>query len=196
VGDALADRFGDPRWRELEAAHARGEIRLVDLLRFMFESMRAREAELAAHAREVGRLRPGFSEFRQRAQERGIHLVLASGGLDLYIRWVLGGDAQGLTLVANRGWLEGDRVKVEFPYAGRGCLDCGNCKAGVVEDLRARGFQRIVAVGDGTSDRCMAPVADLVVARAELLGFCRAQGIEAVPFEDFFDVARVVLGEG
>jgi 2-hydroxy-3-keto-5-methylthiopentenyl-1-phosphate phosphatase len=196
VGDALADRFGDPRWRELEAAHARKEIRLVELLRFMFESMRASEAELRAYTREVGRLRPGFAEFRRRAEEQGVHLVIASGGLDLYIHWVLGAEAQGLKIVANRGFLEGDRVRVEFPRAGRGCPDCGNCKAAVVEDLRACGFRRIAAVGDGTSDRCMAPVADRVVARAALLEHCRAQGIEATPFEDFFDVARILLAEG
>jgi 2-hydroxy-3-keto-5-methylthiopentenyl-1-phosphate phosphatase len=192
VGDAVADRFGDPRWRELDRAHHRGEVALQDLLRYMFESMRGTEAEVVAFAREVGVLRPGFSRLLRAARRRGAHLVVASGGLDLYILPILGEHAGRLEIVANRGWVEGDRIRVDFPNAGRGCGRCGNCKAPIVEDLRARGFSSVVVVGDGTSDLCMARVADRVFARDALAASCKRERLPFTPFTDFDDVRRAL----
>ena len=48
-------------------------------------------------------------------------------------------------------------------------------------------------VGDGLSDRCAAPRADVVYAKDDLMEFCVARGIAARPFMTFEDVAR---GEG
>jgi 2-hydroxy-3-keto-5-methylthiopentenyl-1-phosphate phosphatase len=45
-----------------------------------------------------------------------------------------------------------------------------------------------VLVGDGLSDRCGAREADHVFARRDLLAWCRAERIEATPFESFADV--------
>jgi 2-hydroxy-3-keto-5-methylthiopentenyl-1-phosphate phosphatase len=56
-----------------------------------------------------------------------------------------------------------------------------------VRRYREKGFE-VVMVGDGLSDRCGARAADRVVARGELLEWCRAQGIAAEPFADFADV--------
>jgi 2,3-diketo-5-methylthio-1-phosphopentane phosphatase len=192
VGDAVADRFGDPRWRDLEVAHQRGETSLAELLRFMFESMRVEEEELVAFAREAGRLRPGFEEFVEAAKARGDHLVLASGGLDVYIRAILGTKAAAFEIFCNQASFRGGRVEVEFPYLARGCGNCGNCKRAIVEELRARGFGPLVAIGDGVSDRCMAESADRTIARGPLLVFCEGSGVPVVPFEDFYDVMRAL----
>ena len=53
-------------------------------------------------------------------------------------------------------------------------------------------------VGDGLSDRCAAREADHVMARDELLMWCRSEGIAATPFQSFDDVdrfARRLAGE-
>jgi 2-hydroxy-3-keto-5-methylthiopentenyl-1-phosphate phosphatase len=44
-------------------------------------------------------------------------------------------------------------------------------------------------VGNGLSDRCGARAADEVVARGELLEWCRREGVPAEPFADFTQVA-------
>jgi 2-hydroxy-3-keto-5-methylthiopentenyl-1-phosphate phosphatase len=48
-----------------------------------------------------------------------------------------------------------------------------------------------VLVGDGLSDRCGAREADRVVARGTLLDWCAAEGVPALPFRDFADVAAL-----
>ena len=45
-----------------------------------------------------------------------------------------------------------------------------------------------IFIGDGSTDRFAAEVADIVFARRRLLRYCQTQGIECYPFEDFHPV--------
>jgi 2-hydroxy-3-keto-5-methylthiopentenyl-1-phosphate phosphatase len=81
----------------------------------------------------------------------------------------------------------------EFPFDGAGCGRCGNCKGAHVLSQKAEGYE-VVLVGDGLSDRCGAEVADHVLARGELLSWCRSKGIASHPFSGFADVARFARG--
>ena len=79
-----------------------------------------------------------------------------------------------------------------------GCGRCGNCKRNVVEGLRAeaaaRGaYPRIVFIGDGSSDRCGAQVADLVFAKLRLRAWCDENGVDYIPFETMADVITVLF---
>ena len=195
VGDLVADRFGGPAWRELDAQHHRGEVSLRALLSFMFGTMRTSHAELAGFARGVTTLRPGAAAFLAAARELELPVILASGGLDLYIRAILGELALGLPMVCNRAHFGDDgELVVSYPEWTLGCGHCGNCKAVVVETLRARGVPFVIGVGDGPSDRCLARAADLVVARDKLHTFTEtlAPPRALVRFDDFHDVARAV----
>ena len=52
-------------------------------------------------------------------------------------------------------------------------------------------FDRIVYVGDGISDRCAAPEADLVFAKRSLYHHCLETGLGAFSFRGFADILRV-----
>jgi 2,3-diketo-5-methylthio-1-phosphopentane phosphatase len=152
------------------------------------------DARLAAFLHGF-RLDPGFAPFVTAARAQGGEVAIASDGLLTYIRPLLARHGLAdVTVRANdarpapRG-----RLLPSFGSAGgEGCGRCGTCKGAVLAEL-APGFARTVFVGDGLSDRCAAPRADVVYARDDLLAFCRAAGIRAVPFDSFADIA---LGEG
>ena len=192
IGDAVADRFGGPRWREEDERFRRGELTLRELLIVMFGTMKTTKAELCAFAREVATLRRGAREFLAAAKQVGLPVVVASGGLDLYIRAILGDGERDVTMVCNRGHFEGDgTLTVSFPAWTTGCGRCGNCKRVVVEGLRARGAKVVAVVGDGSSDHCMARAADVVIARDSLLRWAREEPRIrnlVAPFDDFRDV--------
>lgn len=190
VGDRVADRFGDPGWRLLEDGHRSGEVPTGALIAYMFSTLRATEAELRAYARQVGVLRPGAAAFLRAAKAVGVDLTIASGGLDVYIDAILGELLSGVRLVSNR--LHFPERRFEFPVDAFGCGACGNCKGVVVEAARARGAKLVIAVGDGTSDECLARTADVIIGRDWLLDHARALGRVTHAFDDFADVARVV----
>jgi 2-hydroxy-3-keto-5-methylthiopentenyl-1-phosphate phosphatase len=68
------------------------------------------------------------------------------------------------------------------------CDVCGeHCKRADV-----LGLDELVYVGDGYSDRCVAKSATRVFARDGLATYLAGEGVPFEPFEDFYDVERVL----
>lgn len=144
-------------------------------------------------------LDPGFAPFVHGARAQDIPVMVLSDGFDFYVRDLL--DRAGLAdlpWASNRVRFEGGGMAVEFPYFGTGCGKCGNCKGAHVREHRTLG-RTVVLIGDGASDRCGAREADYVLARGDLLSWCRAEGIPALPFGGFPDataLASRLVAEG
>lgn len=200
--DDLADRLsiasiGRERWQAAEHAFQSGAIDFEGLLRAIFEPIVTTPEAVRDFARAHARFRPGFERLLRTCRERGIPFVLASGGLDLYIRpalELLPGDlAQGVELRANHAEIRPDGLALTFPWhdAPGACGTCGSCKGAMVRELQRRGH-RVVAVGDGNADRCMAGVADVLFARGRLLDWCRRGGVPCIPFESLDAVVEHV----
>jgi 2-hydroxy-3-keto-5-methylthiopentenyl-1-phosphate phosphatase len=192
LGDLVAAELGDPAiFDEVEDAFRVGAIGFRALLEGIFTPVRASAEEIAAFARRRAELRAGFLTFAARLHAAGRPLVVCSAGLDAYIHPVLerlpAHLRAHLQVRANRAHCSPAGLRLEFPGAGRGCDDCGSCKAPVVEDLQAAGYA-VVFVGDGTSDRCGARAADLVFARGSLVRHCLADGVAHATYESFDDV--------
>ena len=193
IGRALAERYstgGAEQRLALLSGWLSGAIGHRELTVAECGMMRVTEGEARSFARGFG-LDPQFAAFAREAIARGDRVMIVSEGFDFYIEDQLDRAGLGdLPWAANRARFEGDRMIPSFPHGGEGegCGRCGNCKALHVWRARAEG-DHVVLVGDGLSDRCAAEVADTVLARDGLLGWCRERGIGAVPFDDFAAVA-------
>jgi 2-hydroxy-3-keto-5-methylthiopentenyl-1-phosphate phosphatase len=201
LADALSiASIGRERWQQAEDAFRSGAIDFEGLLRAIFEPIVTTPEVVRAFVATHARFRPGFERLIRTCRERGVPFVLASGGLDLYILPALellpAGLADGLELRANHAEITPDGLRLTFPWrdAPGACGRCGSCKGALVRELQRRGH-RVVAVGDGHADRCMADVADVLFARGRLLDWCRSEGIPCLPFETLDAVAdRVASG--
>jgi len=199
IGASFARRFsagGIAESPELLARWRRGEMGHRELTVAQCEKLTVSREEALSFARLFA-LDPHFPSFVREAHERGDAVCVVSEGFDFYVRDLL--ERAGLAALpwsANVARFEGSRLIPEFPEADGGCGQCGNCKGAHVRGWRARGH-RTVLVGDGLSDRCGARVADHVIARRDLLAWCRDAGIPVQPFANFSDVARLArrLGE-
>ena len=192
IGALFVRRFTRAPERELELLTERwraGRVGTRQVIEAESASLVVGEAEALGFTRGYG-LDPEFGTFAREVVAAGGRVVVVSEGYDFYVRDQLERAGLGeLPWSANRARFEGGRVRVEFPRRDSGCGSCGNCKGAHVEDYRGRGYE-VVLVGDGLSDRCGARLADLVLARGELLGWCASVGIAAQPFASFLDVAR------
>jgi 2-hydroxy-3-keto-5-methylthiopentenyl-1-phosphate phosphatase len=139
---------------------------------------------------EARRLDPAFAPFVAAVADAGGGVTIASDGLRNYIGPLLArAGLAGLEVRTNDAHLEAGRLVPAFGTPdGEGCGRCGTCKGTVLAELAPR-YARSVFVGDGLSDRCAAPRADVVYAKGDLLAFCRERGIAARPFATFADVA-------
>ncbi len=193
IGAALVRRFSAGRAAEREALLARwfeGAIGHRELTVGECGLMRMSEAEAEAYAATF-RLDPRFAPFVREALGRGDAVMVVSEGFGFYVRGHLArAGFPDLPWAANTARFEdGGIVRAEFPFPDPSCDSCGNCKAQHVRRYRGRGFHTVL-VGDGLSDRCGARAADTVLARGDLLAWCRREGVPHVPFEDFGDVAE------
>ncbi|HTT69834.1 MAG TPA: MtnX-like HAD-IB family phosphatase [Anaeromyxobacteraceae bacterium] len=196
TADALSIAYiGFERWKRANDAFHAGESSFEQLLRDIFEPIAASPAEVRAFALSHVRFRAGFERLVRTCRARRVPFLIASGGLDIYIRPALEKLPRelrdDLEVRANHAEYVPGGLSLSFPFAHAegACGTCGSCKGAVVEELRRQG-RRVVAVGDGNADRCMARVADVVFARDRLLAWCEDSGYPCTPFETLDPVAE------
>ena len=142
---------------------------------------------------------PSFPRFVTTCRDDGVPVVVLSEGMDFYIKRILArNNLADLDVMSNMGFLEGDTIRIEFPYRTKTCEGCGNCKAQRIKEYRERAgtAERIVFVGDGYSDACGANEADVVFAKKDLQQYCQDEGISYNTFRDFDDVTEQLVDLG
>ena len=195
IADALSIEYaGYDRWKRANDSFQAGQITFEQMLREIFEPIAASREQVREFTHRHVRFRPGFERLVAASRERRWPFILASGGLDVYIRPALEKlprhVADVLEIRANHAEFVAGGLALTFPYqhAPGACGTCGSCKGAIVKDLQARGH-RVIAVGDGNADRCMARVADVLYARGRLQEWCHQNGIPCEPFETLDPIA-------
>jgi len=195
TGIAAMQELAPAEGMQIERAWQRGEISSKECLRREFGLLNLTEDEFKEWVLTKP-VDPGFKSFVLRCRSESVQVAIVSDGLDIYIKWRL--DKLGLgdiSFAANRGWFEGRRLHVEFPWACADCDTCANCKRNHLLRYRER-FDRIVYIGDGRSDYCPAVHADLLIAKGSLARYCTEQGLEFAEFASFEDVVTILEREG
>lgn len=192
---ALAERWGNEAFQELERRYRRREVPIRAWLEEVVRLLPADLENLAAQALAEAEIRPGFHEFLDFAAQRKSPVVIASDGLGFYIEPILEkhGLDQGVTRIfrnETRPDPSGRGLVIATPHAHPTCPVCGNCKAMHVVSLQAQGYP-VIYVGDGSNDRFGASWADAICARERLASSCREFSLPFTPWQDFFDVMKV-----
>jgi 2-hydroxy-3-keto-5-methylthiopentenyl-1-phosphate phosphatase len=135
---------------------------------------------------------PVFPRFAALCRMRKIPLYILSDGLDIYIQRILMTHGiSDIPVSANHAELDGRRLMISFPLGTDGCPRCGNCKGFQIRNLRKGGFKTIY-VGDGKSDLCALPEADIVFAKGFLAEYCLQNRIDFHPFESFTSLVQLL----
>lgn len=190
VGVHLLDRLAVPGWRAIEAEYDAGEIGSRVCLLDEWELLPRDREQLSAVAAEV-ELDPGLVPFVDGLRAAGAELCIVSDGFGFYVHDAC--DGLGVPVLTNAvNWATG---ALEFPHEDRccACSSCGTCKQAPIKDAARRG-QTTMIVGDGTSDRKAALLADVVFAKGELARWCATNGVGFRPFLTLADVHAAVLG--
>ena len=140
-------------------------------------------------------LDPYFGEFYSFTKRAGIEMAIVSDGFDLFINHMFERSGlSGLQIFANSMTFDSGRIELAFPREEEGCGHCGMCKK-VPLGLARPKFEQIIFIGNGLSDLCAVPLADVVFAKAELAEYCEIHKIPFIPFHDFCEVISVFRSE-
>lgn len=193
TGVHLMERLAPPEWEVIGDAYRRGEIEsrecLLDEWDLLPADARADEAQMRSIVREVP-IDPATRPLVDALRAAGAEVVVVSDGFGFPAHEVAG--ELGVPVITNAvDWTSG---RLEFPNEDRccACSSCGTCKQAPIKDARRRG-RSTVLVGDGTSDRKAALIADVVFAKADLAAWCARNGVRYVAFDTLADVHAALL---
>lgn len=191
--DTLLERFARPGWEALERDWRAGRIGSHDCMAGQVALFDMNRAELDAHLAERAVDR-AFAPFVKAAHARGVHIEVLSDGLDYAIRTILGREGlDWLPVTSNRLEPAGERAwRLAFPNASALCrVGSGTCKcarAGKAQAAR----KRVLLIGDGASDFCVAEASDFVFAKGKLIGHCIANDIRHAAIGGFSDALELL----
>ncbi len=194
VTDAMLERFARPGWREIEAEWEAGRIGSGECMKRQVALLDMSSAELDDFLAGVA-IDPHFLAFVQAARGLGIALQVVSDGIDSAIHRVLAlHGLDGLPVYANHlVQLDERRWRLTSPHAAATCVSaCGTCKCELLASHTATS-RKVLFVGDGRSDFCVAAKADFVLAKSRLIDHCVHAGIAHAAFVHFEDALALML---
>ncbi|MDP9123007.1 MAG: MtnX-like HAD-IB family phosphatase [Pseudomonadota bacterium] len=186
VTDALLERFARPGWREIEAEWEAGRIGSGECMKRQVALLDMSKAELDDFVQSMA-IDPNFASFVATAKRLGITLEIVSDGIDYAIFRILAlHHLDGLSVRANHlVQLAEGRWRLTSPHASTTCVSaCGTCKCELLAH-HATTPRKVLFIGDGRSDFCVASKADFVLAKSKLIDHCAQHGIEHAAFNDF-----------
>lgn len=190
TGVHLLDRLAPQEWRAVEAEYHTGEIGSRVCLLDEWDLLPADQGLLTTIAAEVP-IDEGVNALVTELIGLGAEVTIVSDGFGFYLQNTVG--HLGIPIVTNEvNWATGE---LEFPHEDRccACSSCGTCKQAPIKDAHRRG-RTTVLVGDGTSDRKAAALADIVFAKDGLAGWCEQFAVPFSPFACLDDVRAALLG--
>lgn len=186
--DALLEKFADDRWQQYEQSWLAGEIDAVTCMSNQLALVDADHIALESFFRTI-ELDHSFCQFHAFARQFA-HVVIASDGLDHAIKVSMQhSNFPDVPVFANHLNFEPQGIRMTFPNRKPDCAGGnGNCKCAVANAQRAYAGEKVVLIGDGKSDACLAQRADVVFAKGSLVKHCEKNNIPFIPYSTFDDV--------
>ena len=188
VTDVLLENLADPEWQAIEEQWQAGEISSKECMARQIPLIRGGWQEVTRVLDQV-KIDPTFTSFAKWCRQTGIPLRIVSDGLDRVINYILQREGIRVDFVwANRlVESESGEFSLLFPYSvSEKVCSSGVCKCKLLESRRANPLR--VVIGDGRSDFCWAPEADILFAKSKLAQHCASKKIEYNHFDDFLAI--------
>jgi 2,3-diketo-5-methylthio-1-phosphopentane phosphatase len=191
VGVHVLERLGADGWRAIDEEYDRGEIGSRVCLLDEWDLLTPDESTMRAVAAEIA-LDPDFGPLVDALTAAGADVAIVSDGFGFYVHDAC--ERAGVDVAVYTNAVDWATGRLEFPHEDRccPCTSCGVCKQAPIKDAARRG-RATVLVGDGTSDRKAALLADVVFAKGALARWCSLNGVPHVPFVGLGDVRAALL---
>jgi len=190
--DELLEALADPAWKEIERRWEKGEIGSRECMAQQVALIRGGWQAVKKVLDQV-EIEPTFPGFARWCRKASIPLRIVSDGLDRAISYLLARENVRVDFVwANRLQEASDgSFSLLFPYSvSNKVCSSGVCKCNLLESGRSSPLR--VVIGDGRSDFCWAPEADLLFAKSKLAQHCAKEKIEYHQFDDFLTIRSVL----
>jgi 2,3-diketo-5-methylthio-1-phosphopentane phosphatase len=189
VIDSILQRFADPSWEAIENAWLAGDIGSRECLSRQLSQVKATPTQLLDLFDNI-EIDPHFPDFVDHVMDLGASFEVVSDGIEQAIARILARHYVNLLpILANRlRQVDHSRWRIDFPHASDACRTAaGNCKCRSAPMAR-----RVLVIGDGQSDMCVATTADFVFAKDRLAEHCERNNIAYARFDSFAELPALL----
>ena len=132
-----------------------------------------------------------FRDFYKTCKENETDVFIVSDGIDYFIEKILENHGiKGIKVISNHGEFKNGEIELSYPNISKNCINnLGTCKCSVLADMK-KSYEKVVFVGDGVSDYCVANKADILYAKTSLLTYCETNEIKYYKYDNFEDIKK------
>ncbi|MDI6604066.1 MAG: MtnX-like HAD-IB family phosphatase [Thermoanaerobacteraceae bacterium] len=184
---AMANNFAKKGWKMIEEEWRSGKLTTEQCSLKLFEFMDVDQEKLEKLLYSI-EIDESFIDFLDFCKIKKYHVIITSDGFDFNIKTILSRYNINLEFYSNKLEFTDGIINAEF-YTSKECEKCGMCKLNVLKKFKDNNT-RIIYIGDGYSDICVAKYADVVFAKNVLLSYCIENNISHIPFNNFSDIIK------
>ncbi|MFC1951516.1 HAD-IB family phosphatase [Chloroflexota bacterium] len=189
VSFLLLEAFADGDWRQLVTDYSKSKIPVGYFSTNAFAMIKADKQTLLNFIKGKVQIRAGFNELLSYCHRWGFQFVIVSNGLDFYIERILRDiGMESIKAFAAQAQFCPEGIQVKYIGPGGRQLQDGFKEAYVKSFLR-RG-DRVIYVGNGSSDLLPAKLAHHIFATDNLIDSCKEINLNCIPFVDLNDVVK------
>lgn len=186
---SFIETYAQKGWEKIEQDWVEGKISSKECLIEEFKLIPDLSEELISEFIKTLTIDETFVDFYEKTVRKDIDFYVVSDGIDYFINKILKKYyLEGVNIISNHGEFRGEFFEITFPNDYSGCINnAGTCKCKILSDLR-KNYDKIIYIGDGVSDFCVADKADVLFAKSRLLDYCKEKGIKCSSFNKFKDI--------
>ena len=188
---SFIETYAKGDWMEIEKKWTEGKISSKECLIEEFKLVPDLCEELITKFVSTLEIDSSFEDFYKKISGENIDFYVVSDGIDYFIEKIFDKhNISGINVISNHGEFRGEFFELTFPNDYTGCKNnSGTCKCKVLTDLKKE-YEKIIYIGDGVSDYCVADKADILYAKSALLNYCKENSIDFIPFKTFEDISK------
>jgi len=187
----LLDAFAQGDWRQVLREYKEHRISVGEFNTRAFAMVKADKSTLLGAIKGKVKMRAGLHDLVAYCSRRGFRFVIVSNGLEFYIKAMLKDiGLENLEVHAAQSSFHPEETEVQYIGPDGNELDDG-LKEAYVKLFLNQGY-RVIYIGNGDSDILPAKYAHHILARGELLAYCKKNNLKYKPFNDLADVVRAL----
>lgn len=197
VNDEIFKEFGDDYSQVIEEKLQNNLISDKEAMEKQYERLVMSKNDFESFIYNKIEIDPFFKEFYKMIKENNIDFSIISGGFIEYI--VIALNKENILfdhpIFASTIIFNNQNPKPNFLHEINECEEifgpCGNCKNKILKEIENK---KIVYIGDGLTDRCVADMADLLFVKSNsiLENYCINNNICYRSFNTFKDVENIL----
>lgn len=192
----IIDKYSGNWGRELYTKWQNLEIKDIDFLGKIFESIKRNEEEIFQDILSI-KLDSNVKNFIEKIQKSGGEFLVLSAGTSYYIDKLFEYHGiKDITIISNKGIYKDNGIKLmPDPNSPHYSERYGVDKSLVVRDLKSK-YKKLYYAGDSQPDLEAALLADITFAKGRLINLIKETKHSSVPFESFGEIEKYLIEKG